>query len=244
MAEPGTLAPPAAPRRDRWRSDRWRPDRRLLGRLVVGWAGTLAAAHLFRYGLRLPNLLMVAESLAYLALFAGLLSLASMRAWLFAIPAPHRVALAGFVGLVTWGQLVVKSRDTFPFTAWTMYARAEPRRLVEYYRYHGVDAQGRAVDVDPADEFTFVNSAEIASRVKYIGRPATTPEGTAGREEARTRVRDLLTAVAAAYNRSHPDAPLRSLEFVHYAWDYRTQPLAEVVPSPVLSIQVTPEPAR
>jgi hypothetical protein len=240
MAESTTLSPPpsaAAPRI-------WSLDRRLAGRLAIGWAGTLAAAHLFRYGLRPPNPLMVGESLAYLGLFIGVLSLAPARAWIDAIPSPHRVVFGGFVVLVAWGQLVVSSRATFPFTAWTMYARAEPRRLVEYYRYRGMDAQGREVYVDPANVFTFVNSAEIASRVKYIGRPATSPEGTKGREEARARVRDLLGALATAYNRSHPDAPLRSLEFMHYAWDYRAQPLAEVVPSPVLEIQIPEGAAR
>jgi hypothetical protein len=239
MAEPITLAPPVARTRPLWSF-----DGRLAGRLAIGWAGTLAAAHLFRYGLRVPNVLMVAESLVYLGLYVGLLSLAPARAWIGAIPTPHRVVFAGFIFFMTWGQLVVNSRDTFPFTAWTMYARAEPRRLVEYYRYRGVDIHGRQVDVDPAHEFTFVNSAEIASRVKGIGRPATSPEGTKGREEARDRVRDLLSALAAAYNRAHPSAPLRSLEFMHYAWDYRTQPLAEVTPSPVVSIQIPEEPAR
>ena len=142
--------------------------------------------------------------------------------------------LTVFVLLMTWGQLVVDSRTTFPFPAWTMYARPEPRSVLEYYRYRGVDAQGREVWVDPAHEFTFVNSAEIASRVKYIGRPATAPDRRprAG-DQARARFGDLLTAIATSYNRSHPDAPLRSLEFMHYAWDYRTGPAAEVGPTSV-----------
>jgi hypothetical protein len=107
-----------------------------------------------------------------------------------------------------------------------------------------MDARGREVWVDPAKEFTFVNSAEIASRVKYIGRPATSDSDGPRRDQARAKVRDLLTALATAYNRSHPGAPLRSLEFVHYAWDYRHQPAADVVPSAVLRIDVPGDPAQ
>jgi hypothetical protein len=239
MAEPVTLPPPVAARRPTWSFDRG-----LVGPMLLAWAGTLAAAHLVQRGFRGPTLLMVLESLAYLVLYAALLSFAPVRSWLAGIPSPHRAIVLGFTLLVTWGQLVVASRVTFPFAAWTMYARPEVRHLVEYYRYRGVDAEGREVWVDPAKQFTFVNSAEIASRVKYIGRRATAPEDTPRRDEARARVRELLGAIAAAYNRTHPDAPLRSLEFVHYAWEYGSQPLAEVAPSPVLRIEIPEEAGR
>jgi hypothetical protein len=239
MAESTTMAPPVAAARPAWSL-----DRRLVGPLLLAWAGTLAAADLFQRGLRPPTLVMVLESLAYLVLYAGLLSFAPVRRWLGAIPSPHRAVVAGFVACATWGQLVVDSRATFPFVAWTMYARPEVRHLVEYYRYRGIDARGREVWVDPAQELTFVNSAEIASRVKYIGRSATSPEDTPQRDEARERVRDLLGTLAAAYDRSHTDAPLRSLDFVHYAWDYGHQPLSEVVPSTVLSLELPRESAR
>jgi hypothetical protein len=239
MAEPTTLAPPVAAGRPTWSF-----DRRLAGPMLLGWAGTLAAADLFQRGLRPPTLLMVLESLVYLALYLGLVSLVPVRRWLTAIPFPHRAVLAVFVVCMTWGQLVVDSRATFPFTAWTMYARPEPRQLVEYYRYRGIDAQGREVWVDPAEEFTFVNSAEIASRVKYMGRTATTAKDPLRREAALSRVHDWLGALAEVYNRAHPGAPLRSLEFVRYAWDYGHQPTTDVVPSPVLRIEIPEESAR
>ena len=222
----------------------WALDRRLAGRMVVAWAAALAAAHLVQRGFRPPTALMVLESLVYLAFYVGLVSIGPVRAWLDGIPSPHRLVFAGFVFCATWGQLVVQSRTTFPFVAWTMYARAEPRRLVEYYRYRGIDARGQEVWVDPAVEFTFVNSAEIASRVKYLGRPAASSKEGPRRDQARARVRDLLGALGAAYNRSHPDAPLRSLEFVHYAWDYRTQTPADAVADPVLHIDLPEGAAR
>lgn len=240
MTESTSLAPPAATPVP---TPTWSLDRRLVGPMLLAWGGTFAAAHLLQRGLRPPTPLMVLESLLYLALYAGLLGFAPVRSWLAAIPSPHRAVVAGFIVFLTWGQLVVDSRTSFPFTAWTMYARPEPRRLIEYYRYRGTDTDGREVWVDPAKLFTFVNSAEIASRVKAIGRPATSARDTLRQEQARARVRDLLGALAVAYNRSHPGAPLRSLEFVHYAWDFDTQPLAEVVPSAVLGLEI-PESAR
>lgn len=239
MAEPATVVSPT-PQADR----SWSLDRRMGARLVMLWALTLVAAHLTSPGFGKRGLVLLAEGLVYLALYLGLLSFTPIRAWVTAIPSPHRAIMAAFVLLATWGQLVVDSRTTFPFTAWTMYARPERRTLLEYYRYRGMDARGQEVWVDPAEEFTFVNSAEIASRVKYIGRPATSPTADARRDAARAKVRDLLTALAAAYNRSHPDAPLRSLEFMHYAWDYRNQAPADVVPTAILGIEIPVGPAQ
>lgn len=223
---------------------RWALDRGMVTRFLPLWAAAVIAAHLTSRGLGAPRPILLVEGLLYLALYLGLLSFAPVRAWVTAIPAPHRAVLTVFVLLMTWGQLVVDSRTTFPFPAWTMYARPEPRSVLEYYRYRGVDAQGREVWVDPAHEFTFVNSAEIASRVKYIGRPATAPAASPRRDQARARVRDLLTAIAASYNRSHPDAPLRSLEFMQYARDYRNQDAAEVSPTSVVRIDIPGDPVR
>jgi hypothetical protein len=239
MAEPATMAVPS-PAAER----RWSLDRRLVARFVPLWALTMVAAQLTIRGFGRPTHVLLVEGLVYLALYLGLLSFAPVHAWVTAIPSPHRTVFAAFVLLATWGQLVVDSRTTFPFTAWTMYARPERRALLEYYRYRGTDARGQVVWVDPAEELTFVNSAEIASRVKYIGRPATSPTADPRRDAARAQVRDLLTAIAAAYDRSHPDAPLRSLEFMHYAWDYRHQDPAAVVPTAVLRVEFPEGPAR
>jgi hypothetical protein len=205
---------------------------------MIGWAGTLAAAHLVTYGFGHPRLLMVLESLAYQALFVALFSFEPVGIWIRRIPSPHRTVLVIFIACVTWGQLVVDSRTTFPFTAWTMYARPESRKAVDYFRYRGVDAQGREVAVDPAEEFTFVNSAEIASRVREIGRYAINATDVGKRANARERMHDLLVAMAAAHNRTHPQAPLRSLEMMHYSWDFRAGPATDVVPTSVIRIDV------
>jgi hypothetical protein len=239
MAELRTMAPPVTSSRPTWSL-----ERRFVPPMLAGWVALLLAADVFQRGLRAPTLLMVLESLAYLALYLGMLSFTPVREWVNRLPSPHRAVLAVFVFGMTWGQLVVDSRSTFPFTAWTMYARPEINHLVEYYRYRGVDRQGHEVWVDPAKEFTFVNSAEIASRVKSIGRPAASANDPAKREDARDSIRDLLHAIAAAYNRSHPDARLRSLEFVRYSWEYGKQPVSDVVPVSMLRIDLEEETAR
>jgi hypothetical protein len=67
-----------------------------------------------------------------------------------------------------------------------------------------------------AEELTFVNSSEIASRVTYIGRSATSPKDTPRRDEARERVRDLLGTLegARAMKLPHRDATPEALRLV------------------------------
>jgi hypothetical protein len=204
--------------------------------MVLAWLVTLGLAQVFGHGVRPPRPATIVESIALFALYAGLLAYAPVREWVWAIPSPHRAVLAGFVFLATFGQLALKSRGTFPFTAWTMYARPEIQTRLDYYRYRGTDANGREVAVDPAKVWTFVNSAEIASRVKAIGRVAIAETESPARDEARARVRDLLGALMTSYNREHPEAPLRSLEFMHYGWDYRRHPPETVRPTAVLRL--------
>jgi hypothetical protein len=215
---------------------RWIPDPAVYKGLVLAWAVTLAAAQVASHGFRLPRLQTTLESLVHLGMWAGLLSYAPMRAWVRGMPSPHRLVFAGFVLLMTFGQLASRSRGTFPFTSWTMYARAEPKTRLDYYRYRGIDASGREVMMDPAEVWTFVNSAEIASRVKAIGRVAIEPEDSPARAEARERVRDLLRGLMTTYDRAHPEAPLRSLAFLHYGWNYGAEPADSVAPVMILRV--------
>lgn len=224
------------------RMPRWRFDASLGRRLVPAWLVALGLAQLV-HGSAVPQLRTVVESLVYLALYWGLLGFAPVRRWVMGMPSPHRAVFAGFVFCLTVGQLSVKSRATFPFTAWTMYARPEYAERLDYYRYRGTDAAGREVAVDPADEWKFVNSAEIASRVKLIGRAAIAPADTPRRREARRKFRDFLQTLLRTYNQAHPQAPLRSLEVLHYAWDFRGgQASADVVPESLLRIEAEEAP--
>jgi hypothetical protein len=217
----------------------WRTIRRLLG----AWALCVILALLVRRGFSLPRptiplLVMLVESAVLLFYFIVLLSYKPVRAWLRSIPSPHRTVLAVFFFVLTTGQLTLDSRRTFPFPAWTMYGRKESPATLEYYRYHGVDRLGHSVEIDPAKLFQFVNVAEIDSRVKVFGRQAAQPPGHPKREAARAQVRDWLGAIAAIYNLRHPDAPLRSLEFIRYNWEFRRFPASQVVPESLVRIEL------
>jgi hypothetical protein len=220
----------------------WRFDRQMIPRLLLVWLAAVVLVQLLQRGFAVPRIktlgLLLVESVLYLVYFAALLSFEPVRAWVRAVPSPHRTVLAVFFFLATVGQLTVENRRTFPFPAWTMYGRAESPPRLEYYRYHGIDSGGRAVEVDPAKLFTFVNVAEMDSRIRYIGRPASSAGDSATREKARTKVRAWLTAIATAYNRKHPDAPLRSLEFVRFNWEYRRVPVSDVQGESVVRIEV------
>lgn len=222
---------------------------RPIARLLLAWLTSVTLAYLLRNGLALPPpgkalAAMLAESVVYLVYFVALVSFAPVRAWLRAIPSPHRTVLAVFFFLIATGQLTLLNRDTFPFPGWTMYGRKEAPAMLEYYRYHGIDRNGRKLEVDPAKLFTFVNVAEIASRVKGFGRTASSPTDDPAREAARAKVRDWLLAIGTAYNLEHPDAPLRSLEFIRYNWEFRRVPASEVPPESVVGIELPEAGAR
>jgi hypothetical protein len=211
---------------------------------LVAWALSVALALILRRGFSLPRpniplAIMLVESGVLLCYFVALLSYEPVRGWLQSVPSPHRTVLAVFFFVLATGQLTLDSRRTFPFPAWTMYGRQENPPTLEYYRYHGVDRLGRAVELDPAKLFQFVNVAEIDSRVKVFGRQASLPPGNPKREPARAQVRDWLHALAAVYNQRHPDAPLRSLEFIRYNWEFRKYPASQVKPESLIQIELT-----
>lgn len=207
---------------------------RVLGYIVAA----LAVAQVIKKGFRIPHPGTVVEASAYLFLFAVLFSLAPVRRWFSAIPRTHQLVVMGFFFLVVIGQLTTDNRKTFPFPAWTMYGKQESPERLEYYRYRGVDAAGREVNVDPADILGFVNVAEIASHVRFIARDSRLPEGDPRREPNQRKLHELLSAIAKGYNLKHPDAPLRTLEFLWYSWEYLKVPASDVVPEPMLKIEI------
>jgi hypothetical protein len=198
----------------------------------------LAVAQVIKKGFRLPHPGTLVEAAGYLLLFAVLFSLAPVRRWFSAIPRTHQLVVMGFFFLVVTGQLTTDSRKTFPFPAWTMYGKQESPARLEYYRYRGIDAGGREVNVDPADVLGFVNVAEIASHVRFIARDSRLPEGDPKREPNRRKLNELLQAIATGYNLKHPEAQLRSLEFLWYSWDYLKVPAGDVVPERMLEIEI------
>lgn len=212
---------------------------------VAGWiVAALALAQMIKKGPGIPPSGTVLEAAVHFVIIAVLVSLAPVRRWLSAIPRPHRLIVMGFFFLVMTGQLTTDNRKTFPFPAWTMYGKQESPERLEYYRYRGVEANGREINVDPADVLGFVNVAEIASHVRFIARDARLPEGDPKREPNREKLHDLLVTIARAYDLKHPSAPLRSLEFLWYSWDYHNVPAAGVVPERMLKVDMPEGGAR
>jgi hypothetical protein len=219
----------------------WVVDPATYGRVVAYVLAALAVSQLVKSGLGVPHPGILVESVGYLLFFGLVLSLTPVRRWLSAIPRPHRLVIVWFSFCVLVGQLTYDNRKTFPFPAWMMYGKAErqeQRGVLEYYRYRGVDASGHEVNVDPAHVLGFVNVAEIASHVRFIARDSRLPEGHPKRDVNRGRLNDLLLTIARGYNLKHPDAPLRSLEFLWYSWDYKHGPSETIVPEPMLKVEI------
>jgi hypothetical protein len=237
MADLATTSPSSPP------APAWTFNRRTIRGLLLAWVGAFVVAHLLRQGVTPPRLSLgylatVAESVALLLIIGALLAFEPVRAWLRGVPRPHLTIIASFFFVAVVGQLTRTSPRTFPFPAWTMYGRPDTPTHLQFYRYHGVDRAGQQVEVDPAKLFTFVNVAEIASRVRQFARPVDSTREPA-REEARGKIRDWLLAIGRAYNREHPDAPLTSLEFVRYDWEFRRgTPASEVSPESLLKVDL------
>jgi hypothetical protein len=209
---------------------------------AIGWmVAALVTAQVIKKGLRIPAVGTIIEAAVLLSYVLILFSLVPVRRWFSALPRPHRLFIVGFFFLAVTGQLTTDNRKTFPFPAWTMYGKQESPDRLEYYRYHGVNANGHDVNVDPADVLGFVNVAEIASRVRFIARDARLPESDPKRAIAQKKLHDLLVTIGRAYELKHPDVPLRSLEFLWYSWDYHNRPANAVVPEPMLKIEFPPE---
>lgn len=212
---------------------------------VAGWiALALIAAQAVKGRAALPNPGTALEAACHVVLFCLLLSFTPFVRWMSSIPSSHRAIVTWFFFCVMVGQLAYDNRRTFPFPAWMMYGKQEVRERLEYYRYRGIDAQGREVNVDPAKVLKFANVAEIASHVRYIARDARLPEGHPKSAINRKRLHDLLVTVATGYNQQHPDAPLRSLTFLWYSWDFRHDPPDAVTPEPMLTIDLPEGGAR
>jgi hypothetical protein len=222
----------------------WVFDAGTYARATAWILAALVLAQLIKKGLRIPAAGTIMEAAVLLFYVALLFSLTPIRRWFSALPRPHRLVIVAFFFLAVTGQLATDNRKTFPFPAWTMYGKQESPDRLEYYRYHGVDANGRDVNVDPADVLGFVNVAEIASRVRFIARDARLPEGDPKRVVADKKLHDLLVTIGRAYALKHPDAPLRSLEFLWYSWDFHYRPAADVVPEPMLEVELPEGGAR
>ncbi|MGH7497934.1 MAG: hypothetical protein ACREL3_03675 [Gemmatimonadales bacterium] len=215
-------------------------DRRTAVGLGVTWVAELAFAQLAGRGhVGIPRPGMIVQSAGCLVLFGLLFSFVPVRSWASRLPRPHQIAIGVVFFLIVAGQLATVSRHTFPFPAWTMYGKAESPPRLEYYRYRGIDALGKEVSVDPAQVLGFVNVAEIASHVRAIARAARLAPDDPAREPGRAKLHDLLQTIARAYDLKHPGAPLRSLQFLWYSWDYHKVPADSVVPEPLLTIDLS-----
>jgi len=218
----------------------WVFDPGTYARATAWIVAALGLAQVIKKGIRIPAIGTILEAAVLLLLVVILFSLTPVRRWFSVLPRPHRLIIVGFFFLAVTGQLTTDNRKTFPFPAWTMYGKQESPDRLEYYRYRGIDANGHEINVDPADVLGFVNVAEIASHVRFIARDSRLPLGDPNREINRRRLNDLLVTIARAYDLKHPAVPLRSLEFLWYSWDYHHVPAADVVPEPMMKVEMPP----
>lgn len=140
---------------------------------------------------------------------AGLATNRRLRTALAAGGWTHMLAGSALVGGLFVGQFHGAVHDTFPFVPWTMYATTAPAEAV-FHEYTALRRDGTRQALNPR-ALLGAFGASITNRLDELAR--------AIREEARPDLRRtfianyeaLLRAMARAYNRSHPENPLRSI---------------------------------
>lgn len=161
------------------------------------------------------------ETAIYVSLFFAFFSIRSVRAYVAALPIPHRWIFGAFFSLLLAGQLINQPRLTFPMTSWALYGKAEHPDTLVFYRYQGLDEQGGAVPLDFFRLLAPLGRAELASKVKNISRQAFSNQPSANQAAARLKMTALLRAIGAVYNGRHPQQPVKSVEMIQCELELR-----------------------
>jgi len=165
--------------------------------------------------------LRLVEASCYGALLVGLWMVRPIRAYVRAIPRPHRKILAGLFLLLLVGQMVNRPRLTFPFTSWAMYGRPEHPDTLVFYRYEGLDEAQQVIPLNPFRLLAPISRAEVASKFKDLASAALSHPDEGRRAASQRRLSALLAAVGRIHNTRHPDRPIRAVMLVRCTLDLR-----------------------
>jgi hypothetical protein len=127
------------------------------------------------------------------------------------LPAAHLRILAGapLLALLV-GQLLDRSNAAFPLVSWRMFAVLQPFEPFEYLEYEGRTADGRGVGISPSALYPSLTNYRLRVGLEdRIGQAFDANNPARGADQR--ILADTLTAIGGAYNRAHPEAPLRDL---------------------------------
>lgn len=121
-----------------------------------------------------------------------------MLRWLARMPVPHRVVFGLMIGSIIVGHYTFDSRKFFPFVAWEIFPAMREEDPVSCREFMATTASGKSVRLLIEQLFPSIiqfnppanDSAEMGS---------------------------LINAMARAYDRGHPDDPVRHVDLVQIA---------------------------
>ncbi len=205
---------------------------------------TVGLSVLLRQGNWGTRLMAGVEALIYVALFILILSRDAVRPHLGALPRPHRAILTIFFALVLAGHFANDTRATFPFSAWSMYGRPESPDTLEFYRSEGIDRSLRRIVIDESELFPSIGGSAIASKVKRLAGHALAVQHLPNPGPRQRRLTDWLRAVGDAYNRRHPERPVRAVELLKYSVSLRDRASSGLVARPIWRVELGSERSR
>ncbi len=184
------------------------------------------------------------EALIYLGAFILILSADAVRPHLGLVPGPHRTLLAIFFALILAGHFAYDTRETFPFSAWTMYGRPESPDTLHFYRSQGIRADLSRVLIDEAELFPSIGGSGLASKAKRLVAQALPSPHRRTREPDRQRLTDWLRAVGEAYNQTHPERPVRAVELLRHSVSLRAADKSGLTAQPIWRVDLEADGSR
>jgi hypothetical protein len=131
----------------------------------------------------------------------ALISWPPLRAWLEAMPLPHRLVIGLLVGGMILGHYTFNGRTYFPFVTWEIFPRPEAGDTVRCRQFYGTTSAGARVRLLVEQQFPSIVQVDRVDDIDHA--PAVT--------EA------LARALARVYNANHPGDPVRTVELVEMA---------------------------
>jgi hypothetical protein len=181
------------------------------------------------------------ESVCYVLLFAGFLSLRPARAYAMALPRAHQVMLGGVMMVSCVGQIADRPELTFPFISWWMYAEASHPKELVFYECIGIANESERVRLNPPRLFPSQHHSQITSKLESLAYKASSEKPSDHPEEHRERLKKLLRAIGRRHNAVSARPAIDAVEIVRCSLPWDRAKEFEIQRTPLLRVAIEPD---
>ena len=199
------------------------PTRQITGRAILLWLLVLLLSTMSPYK---SWSLLAAWSLST-ALTLCLIALKPVRSFLTGLPKSDQWMIAVFFFLFAAGHHFpgMRREVIFPFVPWNMFSAKHEGNRVFFYEYTGIDRDGNRRLLNPAKYFPPMRHARLTAALWVQLPPHDQKLELDGKH---SKIRDLLTAIARAYNRRDTARPIVMVEIARCAIDLQEKQVPAV----------------